>query len=303
MEKSWTLAASTLVMLCGCRAGTSVSPEAGGEEDAAVTSPDASVRDSAAPADRVLPRDSARDSTAADQKVFVFLPITCAPNVIFCEDFEAGRLNPATWTITGWGAGYGDGPIETTVTVETGQHAGGKSALHFKVVKPTSPTMVRQAFIKSKMTFGVGSQNLFVRYFARIDPVTPNRWMTSFAVREGDNSYGMQLLPVYETMPGPVTYFPWAGAQHPQLAETVPLGRWACWEYEFSNSTNGMRLTVDGNAVPGIDLQGGPVIAKAALYFGILNSHDDANLPKADGFNIWIDEIAVSTQKIGCSVP
>ncbi len=41
------------------------------------------------------------------------------------------------------------------------------------------------------------------------------------------------------------------------------------------------------------------VPGNAQLLFGLHNSHPEPSHP--DGFNLWVDEIAVGTDRIGCA--
>jgi hypothetical protein len=232
----------------------------------------------------------------------------CPASAIYCESFEKGNIDPARWKIVGFGRGglgpsYGDRPKDTRVEIDSTKAAIGRRSLRFKI---TSPLGIRQAFIKTVTPATFGGGRLFVRYFMYIDPLTPNRWFTVFDARDTVmNSsgefveYGMKIIPTSDVKPGTNS---WVFDGRRGL-RVVPVGRWACLEYAIQVGNEGrVAFHVDERPVDGLaDVRGLPRLNSPDLYFGVLNSHDDLYLPKPDGFNVWIDEIVVSHERIGCA--
>ena len=93
--------------------------------------------------------------------------------------------------------------------------------------------------------------------------------------------------------------------QHSQTK--MPEAKWACVEWYFEGATNTQKLWLDGKAIDDLTVvgQGQGCIAHATgdkwifptfsrLYLGLESYQQD------DPREVWIDDVALSTTKIGC---
>jgi len=88
----------------------------------------------------------------------------------------------------------------------------------------------------------------------------------------------------------------------------APVGKWACIEWKFDGPNNEMQLWLDGIGVAGMDIKGqgdacsGPdgqytweAPAFTEIYMGW-----ETYLPDMQDRTVWIDDVVISTQRIGC---
>jgi hypothetical protein len=115
---------------------------------------------------------------------------------------------------------------------------------------------------------------------------------------------GTQFMANFETTP-PVTT-----DCRQQSKRTIPVRRWACVEWHFDIASNEMRFWIDGrqivrvvnraaaaNACKGDDLAGQWLAPPRfdSLYMGFERYGDSAN-----DQDLWIDDVALSRQRVGC---
>jgi hypothetical protein len=117
---------------------------------------------------------------------------------------------------------------------------------------------------------------------------------------------GTQLMANFETTP------PVRSNCMQQSKRSLPVRRWACIEWHMAVASNEMRFWIDGgqithvkdraaagDACQGSDL-GGQWLAPPrfdSLYMGFERYGDTTN-----DQNLWIDDVALSKQRIGCPV-
>lgn len=77
----------------------------------------------------------------------------------------------------------------------------------------------------------------------------------------------------------------------------VPVGAWSCVEWEMDASTNAINVWTDGASQVMWTPQGQAswVSAFKAVEVGFAKYSDTAT-----GFDVWIDDVALDTQRIGC---
>jgi len=89
---------------------------------------------------------------------------------------------------------------------------------------------------------------------------------------------------------------------------TVPVGRWTCFEWKFDGQNNAMQLSVDGYGVPGLAVKetgdgctnpDTPAAPWTAPLFSEIYLGWESYLPD-DARAIWIDDVVLATQPIGC---
>jgi hypothetical protein len=118
---------------------------------------------------------------------------------------------------------------------------------------------------------------------------------------------GTQLMANFETTP-PVTT-----DCKQQSARRIPVKRWTCVEWHMEVASNEMQFWLDGHEVVrvagkarvagacrGNDLQGEWLAPPKfdSFYIGFERYADSAN-----DQNLWIDDVALSKTRVGCSTP
>ncbi len=221
----------------------------------------------------------------------------CANGAFICEDFETGRLDPARW-MTKEKLG--------TVRVDT-MHAHGRYAMHAHLDNKVG-SIQNRAYLRPTQKIPLGETPLFIRAFVYLEPSLPDRHFEPFRIwdtqSELANAVNLETR-VKDGVPTSIFRMTWDhGKQEPkarQSSETAVLGKWTCWELEYRGATHEMFFSVDGKDVPGMHIDPAmewkpPAIALVDL--GNYAYHTDEHHP--DGFDLWMDDIAISRTKVGC---
>jgi len=219
-----------------------------------------------------------------------------------CEDFESGTLDKSIWEVGG-----------NEAVIETGKSMRGTHSAHFHTDNNGL------SFIKEKKTFPAVNNTFWGRMFFYVDalPVTPAYAHftiiegagtgDSSAVREGGQyrKFGVG------TDGGPTGDWTNIDADPTKdSAKEIPEKQWMCVEWLYKGDTNETRFFRDGVEHP--SLYTFPKVAHGA------SSNVDYNLPNfnsvwvgwwmyqnnpvPDHFDVWIDEIAIDKDRIGCSL-
>ncbi|HEX6636231.1 MAG TPA: hypothetical protein VF033_01130 [Steroidobacteraceae bacterium] len=246
------------------------------------------------------------------------LSAAVAENPLFTEDFEhhsAGQLPGAPWKEETYKSG--------AVIAVDGAHAfSGSQALH--VLTPRG-AQYRRGYVAIHLAGPVPAAQaaMYGRAMIWLDdaPVSvthqPVHWtLLQGEGRSADDRYnaiyrlgvegerGLGLMANYETTP-PVTT---DCKQH--STRELPLRRWACVEWHMSVASQEMEFWLDGqpvthviqraaraNACRGNDLDGEWRAPPKfdSLYLGFERYADSAN-----DQNLWVDDVVLSTARIGC---
>jgi polysaccharide lyase-like protein len=241
----------------------------------------------------------------------------CPPNALFCDDFEddaAGQFPGAPWqNNTGSGA---------TVRVDSVQAFSGSQAVH--VNAPPNGAYRRGYFSlgQGSGVFPALSRSLFGRAMMYLD-ATPNgvvHWTVIQAEgRAADNTHdayyryggqqqnGAGLMANYETNGGVSTDC------YSHSATRMPVQRWACVEWHFDAARNEMQLWLDGTELTDMHVVDRPTTAGSGCLGNDVNgewlappnfttlhlgweSYQTAN----DDRNLWVDDVAVGSERLGC---
>src|SRR5262245_18741301 len=276
-----------------CTSGSIPGGSESGQEDAATGESDLDASASADAAGGTSDRPGTADARpgpdrprrdAATAPDGFFGEARCADDLLFCEDFEAGALNPAKWVLN-----YpvrGESVKDATAKIESGLTARGKRALH---VKLTSAAECAQIFATAVPSFPMAGKQLFVRAFVHVDKLTPNRHWALFIATDTvvgkdeyyARSYRMRLLPQDEKLPGVPNVFFWnytqnAGGYFNKATVTkAPLGTWDCWQWEldFRGGAKTVRFYLNDQEVRDAIWAGEAPLEKGILSFGISNGH------------------------------
>jgi len=242
------------------------------------------------------------------------------PNLLFTETFEShatGQHPGAPWSEATFKSG-------ALIAVDAEHAFSGRQALH--ILTP-SGAKYRRGYVALHLKTPVpdAMPGMFGRAMVFLDaaPVAvagapPVHWtLLQGEGRSADDRYnsiyrlgvegsdGLGLMANFETTP-PVTT-----DCKQQSARSLPVRRWTCVEWHMEVASNEMQFWLDGrkvvhvtgrtraaNACRGNDLAG---VWRAppkfdSFYIGFERYADSAN-----DQNLWIDDIAISKQRVGCT--
>lgn len=283
-----------------------------GADSAANVPVDASDGGAGVPAD-ASPRDSASDAGdgsangrdfSTDRAQFFGSSRCAQAGVQLCEDFESGSLNKTIWTVEG-----------TPPVIDGMQHARGNSALH--ITQPGNGL----SYIKETKTFPEMNDTYWGRIFVffRSLPATPltyAHWTfiaasgtgvsgeirVSGQLQNGGNFFGVGT----DNRVDDAGTGDWTNSDRdpPNEPVAVPLNQWLCIEWLHKGDTNETRFYWDGVEHPSLS-------TSAAIHGGNTNPF---LLPQftsvwigwqeyqttTESFELWIDEIAIDSARIGC---
>jgi hypothetical protein len=301
-----------MIVLAGCQgvmvdAAPAYGPEAAADlVDGGGTTGGPSLVDGGAIVDASL---KPGDSREVGRDAPVFVSRCDDPNLLFCETFESGGLDAKVWR---W--------IHETATseVQTARVWKGKHALRLN----TSNLNARPwnfSRIQTTRAYPIAGQSLFARIYIYLDTRVPNRHFTVIEATStqppiggGGWAYYLNIVPAASLIKPQPLHWRALWAYQSGLKEQydprslVPVGKWSCWEWEMRGSQSELYLWVDGQPVPGMTVLPSAKAVWAApklahLSFGFRTSHTDS-LP-AGGYDVWLDNIAVDDQRIGCEPP
>jgi hypothetical protein len=231
-------------------------------------------------------------------------------HVLLCEDFESGTLDTNTWQVNG------DTPV-----IDSVQHARGSKALH--ITKP----MNGYSFIRETKTFPVANNRYWGRSFVYFKslPTAPGmsyaHWTFTAASGSGSDpvkgeirlsgqlSGGKNLFGVGTDtgMNNPIGSGDWTNSDNdpPNMAKAVPTGQWLCIEWLHDGQNNVTQFywdavhhpSLDTSAtVHGTDMQNPYTLPQFTnVWLGW-----DEYQPSSETFEMWLDEVAIDTDRIGC---
>lgn len=235
-----------------------------------------------------------------------------AAHVQLCEDFESGAVDPEIWTVVG-----------TAPVVDDQQAARGQHALHIKM-DGNGPSL-----IKETKTFPAANDTYFGRMFVYFQslPVPSadfpySHWTFAAAsgtgvkgeVRlSGQLQHGVNLFGVgTDSLDDPNGSGDWTNPdQDPGPNGTpspVPSGQWLCIEWMHDGAHNQTRFWWDGTEHPSLaTTPATPHLGNANVPF-TLPSFTDLWVgwyeyqKTTQPFELWIDEVAVDSGRIGCVI-
>ena len=245
---------------------------------------------------------SGRDLTP-NKAAFFGASRCAAAGVKLCEDFESGTLDTTTWKVTG-----------TAPVIDGVQHARGAKALHI-TVNGNGPSYIRET-----KTFPLTPNAYWGRMFVWFDslpvaPMTYAHWTFAAATGTVDKSEirlsgqlqnGKNLFGVGTDNQTPTGTGDWTNSDNdPKNAPVaVPTKQWLCIEWLHSGATNETRFFWD--AVEHASLytsstkHGGNTNAFVLPAFTSLWVGWQEYQTSTEKFEMWVDEIAIDTQRIGC---
>jgi len=294
------LALVSLITVAGCVGSAATGSDGGvpadlgdsaGGDDLASTSP-ADLAEG--------PADMSR-TYSTDPTTFMGAPRCAALHAQLCDDFEASALDTKTWTANG------------DVSLDTSQFARGKQALHLHIVGQNWAT------ITESKTFPEAGNHFFGRLFFRAtaipttNPAAAHWTLVAGAgnntpeIREGGIS-GKWGTGTDNRVDGGTG--DWTNADNDPAGnpKPVPSNTWACIEWEYDGGNNETRFWWDGVEHPSMHttstMHGGdqtvpyllPTFTNVKIGWMLYQ-----NPVSPTTFDIWIDEIAIDSARIGCN--
>ena len=251
------------------------------------------------------PADAGGGRDLSPNRAAFFGASRCASSGLkLCEDFETGTIDTATWTKVG-----------ATPMIDGLQHARGQKALHI-TVNGNGPSYIRET-----KTFPATNNDYWGRMFVWFESLPAPPGMTyahwTFAAATGTEvageirlsgqlQNGKNLFGVGTDNGAALGTGDWTNSdKDPANAPlAVPTKQWLCIEWLHAGSTNETRFFWDA-------------VEHASLYTSASKHGGNTNpyvLPRFDAlwvgwqeyqtstekFEMWVDEIAVDDQRIGC---
>lgn len=289
------------LLLAGCHGSASKSGDAGAQNDLALVGDQDLATSSPIDLANAVAGDMAGRSYSTNPNDFFGSPRCAALGAQLCDDFEAATLN-AQWSSSG------------AVSLDTSQKARGNQSLHLHLVNQAWAT------IAETRTFPEANDHFFGRLFFRASaiPTTnpPVAHWTLVAgagnntpeIREGGIN-GKWGTGTDSTGTGGGTG-DWTTEDNdpPGAARPVPSSTWACIEWEYNGSTNETRFWWDGVEHPSMHttatVHGGnqsvqyilPHFTQVKIGWMLYQAPVNPTT-----FDIWIDEIAIDSRRIGCN--
>jgi hypothetical protein len=231
---------------------------------------------------------------------------------MLCEDFEAGAIDTATWSVVG-----------TTPLIDTMEAARGSHALHIRMAPSgTSATANGASYLKNTKLFPALKGGYYARafiYFANL-PAGPDyaHW-TAFAsttslgeIRlSGQYQSNMSLWGVGTDSGSNTTTGTgdWTTNDNDPAGSprAVPTGEWMCLEWMHDSTNDKTTFWWDATEHASLDTtttkHGGntnpyTIPDITGVWFGWQEYQPRVNSPQL--YEAWIDELAVDTKRIGC---
>jgi hypothetical protein len=258
--------------------------------------------DSGPPADAADAASQGDDASQADAAAAC---VTSGTEL--CDGFESGQLDTGIWKTVLMGP-------SASATVDSAHAHSGKYAAHFTVTPGAQST----AQITEGVTFPATNDTVYTRIWAYFSPAVmwpnnPPDFHTGFIIASGNNDLGHVELAVGANLDpsssaGPMHYLGYSIYRGPPYDEFGPRSptpvvtlAWTCIELLESGQggmaavrriwVDGSELTEQNNTFSG---QKPPQFDTVAI--GIWEYHPTPSLS-----DMWVDDVRISSQRIGCS--
>ncbi len=264
----------------------------------------------APPADAGMdaPVDSGSDAGggrdfSTDRAKFFGASRCAAAGVELCESFESGTLDTATWSVVG-----------TAPVVDGVQHARGTKALH------VTKTGNGASYIKETKTFPAPMNTYWGRAFVYFNALPTAPGMTyahwtfiaasgtgvsgeirlSGQLQSGKNLFGVGTDDRVDAN----GTGDWTTSDADLGPKAVPTAQWLCIEWLHGGATNETRFYWDATEHPSLhttsSMHGGNANPYILPQFTNVWLGWDEYQTSTEPFEMWIDEIAIDKNRIGC---
>jgi hypothetical protein len=248
---------------------------------------------------------------STDRTMFFGASRCAEAHVQLCEDFESGTLDTSTWTTLG-----GTKPV-----IDDLQKARGSKALHFTVIGNG------QSAIRESKTFPAPNNTYYGRvfvYFGSLPTAMTGFTYSHWTMIAATGSQVSGEIRVSGQMQNGMSYWgvgtdnrvdangtgDWTNSDKDPNGKPapVPTGRWLCIEWMHKGDTNETRFWWDGVEHPSLyTMPSTPHGGNPAEPF-ILPQFKNVWLgwaeyqPTTEPFELWLDEIAIDKDRIGCVI-
>jgi hypothetical protein len=225
---------------------------------------------------------------------------------VFCEDFEEGQVDTTKWvsyTING-----------ATLEVQTNIVAHGLYAAHFRGLGMGQS----YAYLVTKMAPAALQANNFGRayfYIAQQNSGTPDTGLiwggtagfptpTYLSIAEHSGGWQLGFIKLQGSPGGESQAYP---------PPPIPVAKWTCLEWEFSDQPTGINLWADGAVIGSLDANDvayPPNSPKGSLFngmtSGLIGSFTDFGFgfydwhPDMKAYDYYYDDIVLDTKRVGC---
>jgi hypothetical protein len=278
----------------------SVGDLAGPPRDFSAASDLAMAGDGAAAVDLATPGRN----LSSDRDAFFGASRCAQANVKLCEDFESGMLDKNTWSIVG-----------TAPVIDGLQAARGSKALHI-TMPGNGPSYIRES-----KTFPAPNDTYYGRafvYFNKLPtagPITYAHWTilagTGTGVPgeirvSGQLSNGRNLFGVGTDNRTDGGTGDWTNSDKDPngMPMAVPTGQWLCIEWLHKGDTNETRFYWDAVEHPSLHttstMHGGNTNPYLLPQFTAVWVGWQEYQATTEPFELWVDEIAIDYDRIGC---
>lgn len=294
------LFAAALGFGCSSVAEPSAQTAPGSVPDGGADDPDATAgaagRAATGPEDAATEAPPAWNGDSADDAATSFFGASrCeSAGVALCDGFESGTIDLAIWSVLA--------PPGNQVKIDDVRAARGKLSLH---VSASNEAQTR-AHIAQKQTFPAANNSFYGRAFVYLETIPINNF-NLFAAKgsDGDFNLGGQVKPLGDPNGTSMIRFSTHPLHTSSLSATpVPSGSWDCWEWYFDgDGESELRAWLNEVALDDMTVIGGTSKGEwvapefDSLSFGLHHPHPEP----APSYEVWIDEIAVDAERIGCS--
>ena len=231
---------------------------------------------------------------------------TCADaSLLFCENFEGAALGAAASSST-WTTEVSTGSAAGTLTIDA-MHSRGQKALHVHTTGNGRGLIHVKNFAPPANSF-YGRMWLYVDAF----PSAPNYAHFTMVEAAGTGN-ASKVRPVsgqfIDTGPfwGPGSDGgPTGDWTNWQKSAPATAGKWVCVQWQMDASDNGITVSIDGQANPDLSVDtknhgsaGGDFVFPTFndIWFGWWLYQSG---PTPDHFDIWLDDLALSSAPIPC---
>jgi hypothetical protein len=246
---------------------------------------------------------------STDRTTFFGATRCAQAHVQLCEDFESGTLDTATWTTIG-----GTKPV-----IDGMQKARGNQALHLTIAGNG------ESAIRESKTFPAPNDTYYGRVFVYFKSLptpatgfTYSHWTMIAATGSGVSGEirvsgqmqnGMSYWGVgTDSGTDPTGTGDWTNSDKDPNGKPapVPTGQWLCIEWMHKGDTNETRFWWDGVEHPSLYTQPTTPHGGNAKTPFTLPQFKNVWLgwaeyqPTTEPFELWLDEIAIDTARIGC---
>jgi len=232
-------------------------------------------------------------------------PCSSRAGLLFCDDFEAWPTGSPPGG-TRWTTQSATGAVTVDSSSASAPAHSGSRSVHFV---PTSDSFQTFLVFHDPATLPVSGGKFFLRFFVRLAAGMTgghNTFMTADlfanagagnAVRVGEQNH-MLMMTV-------------AGDAHAYLSNqsfyndgkpgvVFAAGAWTCFEMSFDPASTTLDVWVNGAEVPDMHPTNIPLDTYDALRFGFEKYAGlDADAGAAT-LDLWYDDVAIGTQRIGC---